>query len=341
MLSAVEIYNKPAFNYREEAFAILAVNSWELLLKARILQIDGNRLSALFEYERRELADGTASTMLYRKKNRAGNTLTIGLFKAYDRLVNDYADTLDPAIRKNLDILVEIRDNSVHFLNKDLDLVRSIHEISAASLKNYVSAARQWFAIDFSQYRIFLMPLAFVSGPSVLEGVQLNTEERHVLKYLKMVRDEAADDPASDFNVAVTIELRIKRSKDPVGVAVTLSDAPEAIPIALEEEDIRERYPWSYDILTNRLQKRFVDFKVNAQYHKHRKTLEKDPKLCRERLLDPANKDGMKKNFYSPNILRAFDPHYTRGTIPSAASDVSAVTAAQPGVAADGAAPRS
>ena len=34
MLPAIEIYNKPDFKYREETFAILAINSWELLLKA-------------------------------------------------------------------------------------------------------------------------------------------------------------------------------------------------------------------------------------------------------------------------------------------------------------------
>lgn len=36
-LSAIEIYNKPDFKYREESFYILMVNAWELLLKARIL----------------------------------------------------------------------------------------------------------------------------------------------------------------------------------------------------------------------------------------------------------------------------------------------------------------
>lgn len=32
-LSAIEIYNKPDFKYREETFAILMINAWELLLK--------------------------------------------------------------------------------------------------------------------------------------------------------------------------------------------------------------------------------------------------------------------------------------------------------------------
>ena len=34
MLAAIEIYNKPAFQYRDECFVILLLNAWELLLKA-------------------------------------------------------------------------------------------------------------------------------------------------------------------------------------------------------------------------------------------------------------------------------------------------------------------
>ena len=37
-VSAIEVYNKPGFAYREETFAILMLNAWELLLKARILR---------------------------------------------------------------------------------------------------------------------------------------------------------------------------------------------------------------------------------------------------------------------------------------------------------------
>jgi len=37
-ISAIEIYNKPDFKYREESFSILIINAWELLFKAKILQ---------------------------------------------------------------------------------------------------------------------------------------------------------------------------------------------------------------------------------------------------------------------------------------------------------------
>ncbi|MCB0737557.1 MAG: hypothetical protein KDC92_08595 [Bacteroidetes bacterium] len=50
-LSAIEIYSKPDFNYREESFSILMVNAWELLLKARILQLIKIKLESLKEME--------------------------------------------------------------------------------------------------------------------------------------------------------------------------------------------------------------------------------------------------------------------------------------------------
>ncbi|MGI6660956.1 MAG: DUF3644 domain-containing protein [Bacillota bacterium] len=37
MVSALEVYNKPTFRYRAESFTILAINAWELLVKAKWL----------------------------------------------------------------------------------------------------------------------------------------------------------------------------------------------------------------------------------------------------------------------------------------------------------------
>ena len=93
MLAAIEVYNKPTFAYREESFAILAINSWELLLKARLLQLANNRLAVILSYEHRQRADGTHSEKLYRKKSRSGTYLSVGLFRAIDRLRDDFGDT--------------------------------------------------------------------------------------------------------------------------------------------------------------------------------------------------------------------------------------------------------
>ena len=70
MISAIEIYNKPDFKYREETFSVLCINSWELLLKAKVLQLSGNKLTSLFIWEKKELKNGEKSKKLYRKLNR-------------------------------------------------------------------------------------------------------------------------------------------------------------------------------------------------------------------------------------------------------------------------------
>ena len=147
MVAAIEIYNKPAFSYREELFAVLAVNAWELLLKARILQLDGNKLTAITEYEFRTNADGTKSKKRYRKINRSGNHSTISLLTAYDRLLNHYGDKIDPKVRENLIAIIEIRDNSIHFINKDFELKKNIHEISFG----HIACAVAVFALFYQQ----------------------------------------------------------------------------------------------------------------------------------------------------------------------------------------------
>lgn len=48
VLSAIELYNKPVFSYREESFSILMVNAWELLLKAKKLKDNNGKLTCLY-----------------------------------------------------------------------------------------------------------------------------------------------------------------------------------------------------------------------------------------------------------------------------------------------------
>lgn len=102
MLAALEIYNKPVFSYREETFAILAVNAWELLLKARILQLGSNKIASILIYEHRTKADGNTSDKLYRKKNRAGNFSTISIFRSVDILATKYGDPVSAALKVHI-----------------------------------------------------------------------------------------------------------------------------------------------------------------------------------------------------------------------------------------------
>ena len=122
-------------------------NSWELLLKARLLKLANNRLAVILSYEHRQRADGTHSEKLYRKKSRSGTYLSVGLFRAIDRLRDDFGDTTHPSVRQNLELLCEVRDNAVHFINKGFDISKLVQELGTACLRNYLGLVDRWFAI--------------------------------------------------------------------------------------------------------------------------------------------------------------------------------------------------
>jgi hypothetical protein len=310
-MASIELYNKPDFFYREECFSILAVNAWELLLKARILQLSSNSLHSIAEYDNPQTDQGKKSKVRKKLRNRAGNVQTIGIFKAYDLLVSDFSEPMHESIRKNLEALVEIRDNSVHLINKGLDLERKILEIGTATLNNYIKISRQWFGSDLSKYNIFLMPIAFIREIPKAEGIVLNGEERNIANYFSSLNKELRKENESDFNTALSIEIKLKRSKEDSAVKFSISNDPDAVSVKLEEADIREKYPWSYQLLTEKLkQKHGPLFKTNEKYHKIRKELEKSDKYCMVRLLDPGNAKSSKMRFYNSNILKEIEKKY-------------------------------
>src|SRR6266702_530693 len=88
LISAIEVYNRPTFAYREETFAILALNAWELLLKAKLLGERANDPRCLFTFEKRILKNGQPSKKLYLKRNRSGAALTHSLWRTITELEN-------------------------------------------------------------------------------------------------------------------------------------------------------------------------------------------------------------------------------------------------------------
>ncbi|QUX95705.1 DUF3644 domain-containing protein [Marinomonas sp. CT5] len=313
MLSAIEIYNKPDFKYREETFSVLCINSWELLLKAKVLNLASNKLASLYSMEHKTLKTGKKSTVLSPKKNRSGNPLSINIFEAYRVTTEDYGVKIDKAVFDNLIALTEIRDNSIHFVNDDLLLSLKIQELGSASLQNYLHLVSSWFGDVLSGYNFYLMPLSFFRNFNEAPGVSLNSSEKKVLEYIKK-SEEGYDgtEDVGDYNLTLRIDVKFQKVKSTSGLPVQVTNDPTATSVFLSEEDFTDKYPWDYDILSTRLSKRYSDFKMNAKYHRLRKQFEGDRKFVYERLLNPNNPNGGKKTFYNPNIQKEFDKHYKK-----------------------------
>jgi hypothetical protein len=209
-------------------------------------------------------------------------------------------------------LLTEIRDNAIHFYNKDFELKKKVHEIGTANLKNYLHYIKLWFASDLSQYQIFLMPIAFIQNVTSAKGFCLNGEEKKLLNYVRSLENNVDDSVSNKVNLTLDVNIKFKRVSEKGDISVFNSKDINAAQIIMSEEDVREKYPWSYDNLTARLKLRYTDFISNAKFYKIKRALEDNDKYCNIRYLDPINKKGMKKTFYSPNIVNEYDKYYTK-----------------------------
>lgn len=304
MVAAIDVYNKPDFPYRAESFTILALNGWELLLKAKWLGDHNNRLSSIYVRQ-----DKSGQRRACYKRTRSGNLFTHSLDYLAKRMTEQRV--LDENARRNLEALTELRDTAVHFYHRSSELAERVQEVGMACLKNFVSAVQDWFGEDLSRFNFYLMPLSFVAPPPTVEAVQLNKREENLLQFLDSLKPDN-DDPTARYSVAVNIEVRFVRSKATGAVPVQVTDDPNAPAVHVTEEQILERYPWDYAELTTRCRKRYTDFKIDQEYHQIRKSLEGDRRFAHIRRLDPGNPKSPKKTFYAPNIMSEFDKHYTR-----------------------------
>jgi hypothetical protein len=230
MVATIEVYNKPNFPYRAESFTILATNGWELLIKAKWLRDNKNDMRSLYVYEK----EGSARRI---KRTRTGNPFTHDLGYLARKLVEE--KKLDQNAYKNLEAIVGLRDSAIHFYNPSPQFVKALQEISAATVKNFVAAAEDWFDLDFSEYNFCLIPLAFLTSSLVTEAIVLNKEESNFLTYLRNLENDQ-EASSSRYSTLLNIDIRFTKSKSKDVPEVRVTKNPDAPKIQITEEQIAE-----------------------------------------------------------------------------------------------------
>lgn len=311
LVAAIELYNKPNFRYREETFAILTINAWELLLKAKLLKDAANDPKAIRVYEPRRTNSGRISKKKYLKRNRAGSPMTLSLPACITSLDKNASARLNTEIKNNLDALIAIRDSSVHYINASPILAKQVLEIASAAVKNFIPLTRHWFDKDCSDSISLMIPLAFIGGNKSFDSVVVTRGEDHLIKYLQSL---ANNDPqeSTPYSVAVRIQVKLERSKLATATKVQITNDPDAVKVYVTEQNLRERYPWDYKTLLKKSAERYADIKQDKKYHALRKPLTGDARYAHSRFLDPGNPKSGRKEFYSPAIFDVFDKHYSK-----------------------------
>lgn len=301
--AAIELYNKPVFPYRNESFSILMINAWELLLKAKKLKANKNKMASIYVKEKAKNKSGAASKKERYKKNRTGNFLTQSIVDLLKSEITDHN------LQIHLHILLEVRDNSVHYMNPSKLLSKHYLDIVTASIKAYQTLAQKWFKYSFEDEDMLVIPVGF-NLPEEYDLNDVNTkEEKNLLKYISEQRNKAQE--TSEFDIALNVDVRFTRSKDSSATLVKYD--PTGLPIKIDSEEVfKNKYPLDFEALKKQLSARYSDFKQNNQFWNAKRELERDSVYAGVRYLNYEAQKGSKKTYYSSEIFKKFDTIYQK-----------------------------
>jgi len=305
MLSAIEIFNKPDFAYREDAFAILVINSWELLIKAKWIADHNNKLNSIYVIEKAKKKDGSSSKLKKIKTTRSGNPLTHSI----DHLAKKLVETkeLSPTAWENIQALLEIRDTAIHFYNVHGNFAVRLQEIGMAAVRNYTFTSQDWFNVDFSKYNLYILPVGFIPVVNNI-GLVLNREELNFIKFIEQIEKKTPGD--DKFAVSISIDVNYSRSKAADALKIQNGDSPVTVNIKLSEEQLRDKYPLSYGDVTKECKTRYTEFKRKQEFNDLMRQFKEDSKYAHMRELYPGNPKSPKTHFYSKSIFTELDKYY-------------------------------
>lgn len=313
MSAAIEIYNKPVIAHREEAFCILACSAWELLLKARLVQSNSNKMRAIFERENVRRNDGSISTRRRVKRNAMGNPVTISLREAIGQACALPNRALHSLCAENIKLLSEVRNNAIHFVNEDRIFVETVHGLAAASIRNYVVCLADWFNEDLAGHRFAILPLSFhpIDDAAVVAGSGRNKLAAALKTRIEEVaaRADAIDER---FAISVRLETRLVGTRQRDAIPIRPSRGPGATPVELNEETLLARFPYRYKDLRQRLREQHPGLRFDGLFHAIKRELESDPALVHERRLDPNNPRTQKVKFYGEGMIDAMSARLRR-----------------------------
>ena len=243
-LMAIEIYNKPTINYRLEGFAFFICNAWELLLKSKMLQNN--------------------ESIYYPDKP----TRTISLSNC---ITSVFTNDKDP-VRKNLEILIGLRNTSTHFVIKEMDSIYL--PFMQANVLNYSQKLFDYFGRDITQkINSSFMTLVINNEEISEENILSRYGDNIFSKYYKMKNEtKQIISDNSNEKLAIKVDLNVKIVKDKEEAKTTFriaKDGEEPISIIKELKDTNLTHCYNQkrvrEFVTDNLKRKGIELKL-TQY---------------------------------------------------------------------------
>lgn len=215
---ALEIYNRPSLNNRVEAFVIMMINSWELFLKAEILDTYGEKK---IYYE-----DGKSITIT-------------------DALSLCFQDT-DP-VKLNIKELIKLRDKAIHLLLPELQ--SHLSRLFQATVLNYQ---------DRYHNRIGISPLAgqsvgmlslVIDGPEpeigIIKESYGDTTASQVYNFIKEFKDSLKIIDSERYSIPIDYKLVLTKKPFDADLTLSVGNSGQQAIIIREAKNLHTTHPYT------------------------------------------------------------------------------------------------
>ena len=281
LLAAIEVYNKPTVEYREQTFALLATNAWEVLLKARIVQLASGRVQSIYRRKR--------GSRLIDRDPETQEPRTISLRQALERT------SVPGEVATNIKGLMLIRNTAAHLGTLEPAVQRKVLQFGTASVMNFAKISRLWFneTVDAP----YLLPLGFVGDATIVQTA-VSKSQRPLLRALDVISNSSTETGATDYSVTLHINVDIQRGLSGGG-SIGITSDPSAPKVSISDDEALGQYPATYSDLIEMCKQRYPGFKQDAKFKALLRDIKADANCAHERKLDPKKPQGQAKMFYN------------------------------------------
>ncbi|QMR76028.1 DUF3644 domain-containing protein [Enterobacter sp. RHBSTW-00175] len=244
---SLEVYNRPSLDNRIEAFCILSVNAWELLLKAELIKSSG--LTTVF--------------------NKNGYSICIS------DAINKRLQQNDP-VKKNLDVLIELRDGAIHLLLPELQ--PELSRLFQANVLNFQQRYLNETGMSPLAGQSVGMLSLVIDGPkSNLATIKENYGEMtaNVAKdFLTRFHNTVEEQNSNEFSISIDYRLTLTKSEKDSDLSLGVGNNGSNAIIIRETRDPDITHPYYQGSAIERINqllnsKAITKYSFNAIIKKH------------------------------------------------------------------------
>lgn len=244
-IMAIEIYNKLTIKYRVEGFAMFICNAWELMLKAHLLNTQGEK------------------SIYYKDSPSRTISLEVSLRKIF-------TNNKDP-LRLNLEKIIELRNTSTHFITEEYEMVYI--PLFQACVINFNQKMSDFHRIDMTE----IIPQNFLT---LSVSMKMLTESDIIAKYPEEIANKliltnnviakTIQDNNDKFAIKIEHYHYITKNKEEATSLVHLDkNAEPGVKIVKEIKDPNETHKYTTKTCNEEINKRLKKAGINLTFNRY------------------------------------------------------------------------